>query len=221
MDDIRIVLIFFIGYIYGSIHPTSIIAKKIIGIDLNKKGSKKLGLGNFTTFMGKKWGFTLLPYELLIKGAIPVIIFQKYNFEISIIITTSIIIIIGHCWSIFNNFNGGRGILTGSGVLLIIAPKILFISLLLVIIGKYILRIRDSAILILFVLILLPVWSLIFQHQYEILLFSILFPLVTILKRVSSNSLIKINNNSSIKKVLIYRFIFDRDIRNRNKWKNQ
>ena len=171
--------------------------------------------------MGKKWGFILLPYELLIKGAIPVIIFQKYNFEISIIITTSIIIIIGHCWSIFNNFNGGRGILTGSGVLLIIAPTILFISLLLVIIGKYILRIRDSAILILFVLILLPVWSLIFQHQYEILLFSILFPLVTILKRVSSNSLIKINNNSSIKKVLIYRFIFDRDIRNRNKWKNQ
>lgn len=221
MDDIRIVLIFFIGYIYGSIHPTSIIAKKIIGIDLNKKGSKKLGLGNFTTFMGKKWGFTLLPYELLIKGAIPVIIFQKYNFEISIIITTSIIIIIGHCWSIFNNFNGGRGILTGSGVLLIIAPKILFISLLLVIIGKYIFSIRDSAVLILFVLILLPVWSLIFQHQDEILLFSILFPLVTILKRVSSNSLIKINNNSSIKKVLIYRFIFDRDIRNRNKWKNQ
>ena len=39
MDDIRIVLIFFIAYIYGSIHPTSIIAKKIIGIDLNKKGS--------------------------------------------------------------------------------------------------------------------------------------------------------------------------------------
>ena len=221
MDDIRIVLIFFIAYIYGSIHPTSIIAKKIIGIDLNKKGSKKLGLGNFTTFMGKKWGFILLPYELLIKGAIPVIIFQKYNFEIPIIITTSIIIIIGHCWSIFNNFNGGRGILTGSGVLLIIAPTILFISLLLVIIGKYILRIRDSAILILFVLILLPVWSLIFQYQDEILLFSILFPLVTILKRVSSNSLIKINNTSSIKKVLIYRFIFDRDIRNRNKWKNQ
>ena len=221
MDDIRIVLIFFIAYIYGSIHPTSIIAKKIIGIDLNKKGSKKLGLGNFTTFMGKKWGFILLPYELLIKGAIPVIIFQKYNFEISIIITTSIIIIIGHCWSIFNNFNGGRGILTGTGLLLIIAPKILFISLLLVIIGKYILRIKDSAILILFILILLPVWSLLFQHQDEILLFSILFPLVTILKRVSSNSLIKINNNSSIKKVLIYRFIFDRDIRNRNKWKNQ
>ena len=221
MDDIRIVLIFFIAYIYGSIHPTSIIAKKIIGIDLNKKGSKKLGLGNFTTFMGKKWGFILLPYEFFIKGAIPVIILQKYNFEISIIITTSLIIIIGHCWSIFNNFNGGRGILTGTGLLLIIAPKILFISLLLVIIGKYILRIKDSAILILFILILLPVWSLLFQYQDEILLFSILFPLVTILKRVSSNSLIKINNNSSIKKVLIYRFIFDRDIRNRNKWKNQ
>ena len=221
MDEIRIFLIFFIAYIYGSIHPTAIITKKIIGVDLNKIGSKKLGLSNFTTFMGKKWSLILLPYELLIKGTIPMIIFQKYNFEISIIITTSLIIIIGHCWSIFNNFNGGRGILTGSGMLLIIAPKILFISLLLVIIGKYILRIKDAAILILFVLILLPVWSLIFQSQYEILLFSILFPLVTILKRVSSNSLIKINKKSSFKKVLINRFIFDRDIRNRNKWKNQ
>ena len=221
MLNVEIFFILLGSYLFGSIHPILIISKYFGKINLNEKGTKNIGLGNFVKYMGKKWGLVLLPYEFGIKGCLPIIIGQELKLENQLIINISIMVIVGHCWSIFNNFKGGRGILAGSGILLIISPIIFFISLLFIILGKYLIRLNDSALLVLLAIILLPIWGMFFGSTENIYHFSVLFSLVILIKRLLSNSFQNLKSKSNIKNIMFYRLIYDRDIKNRNKWKNQ
>ena len=114
-----------IGYIIGSI-PFSFLVGKVFGrVDLRKKGPGNLGTTNVIRNLGL--GAGILAYALdMLKGLIPVLIIrQLWGYEVAII--SGMAAIIGHCYSVFTSFHGGKGVAVSSGVIFAIDPIIAII----------------------------------------------------------------------------------------------
>lgn len=109
-----------IGYLAGSI-PSSFLVGKVFGkVDLRKVGSGNLGTTNVIRTLGLKYG--LLAYALdMLKGLVPVLLIKHFwGFDYAV--WAGVAAIIGHCYSIFLSFQGGKGVAVSSGVLFAIDP---------------------------------------------------------------------------------------------------
>ncbi len=113
-------------YLLGSI-PFGLIIGKINKIDIREHGSGNIGATNVLRTLGKKWGFTCFFFDFL-KGLLPVLA-AKYltnlNFPEAFEYTPAIAIVctvLGHVFSIFLKFKGGKGIATSAGAITAIAP---------------------------------------------------------------------------------------------------
>lgn len=139
MGLIMIKIGLFLGaYILGSIPSGLIIGKVFLKINLNEHGSKNIGASNAFRVMGVKFGILTLFCDV-IKGAIPVLL-AKYmfpdlisNFETYITIFNQtfdyailfgIAAIMGHTFSIFLKFKGGKAVATSLGVVFALTPII-------------------------------------------------------------------------------------------------
>lgn len=115
------------SYLVGAI-PCGVIIGELKGIDIRKHGSGNIGATNVSRVLGKKWGIACFILDFM-KGLIPVltvklllsegILLIPYDYPIIIAAFASVS---GHIWSIFLRFKGGKGIATGAGTLLAIAP---------------------------------------------------------------------------------------------------
>ncbi|MEO0202600.1 MAG: glycerol-3-phosphate 1-O-acyltransferase PlsY [candidate division WOR-3 bacterium] len=115
----KILLVMVISYFLGSI-PFGYIITKLKGIDITKLGSGNIGATNVGRFLGKKYFFIVLILDAL-KGFLPVIIFRNaFGFEYGIL--AGFFAVIGHSFSIFMKFKGGKGVATGFGISLGLIP---------------------------------------------------------------------------------------------------
>jgi len=124
LTDIRVIIFIYliITYLISSI-PFGLIVGKLFGKDVRKEGSGNIGATNVTRVIGKKAGFLVLLLDMA-KGYIPTAYaFHFFYGETKIIMLIAIMAIIGHCFSIFLNFKGGKGVATAFGVMLAISPK--------------------------------------------------------------------------------------------------
>lgn len=115
------------AYFFGSV-PWAFIIGKINGIDIRKQGSGNVGATNVMRVLGRKWGILCFVLDFL-KGLLPVLavkilISQKIltSAPDAIVITAGLAAVAGHVWSVFLKFKGGKGMATGGGVLVGIAP---------------------------------------------------------------------------------------------------
>ncbi len=126
MIDKSLILYLLITYLIASI-PFGYIVGKLFGKDITKEGSGNIGATNVARTIGKKAGLLVLFLDAL-KGFIPVYYAHHYFFYNSkAIMLVAITAIIGHCFSIFMGFRGGKGVATGFGVLLALSPLSAFI----------------------------------------------------------------------------------------------
>jgi len=107
-----------VSYIIGSIPSGLIITYLVKRIDIRNFGSGNIGATNVVRVVGKKWG--VLTFFLdFIKGFLPVSIanmivpYHSYPFYISIATFS----VVGHNWSMFLKFKGGKGVSTSIGAL--------------------------------------------------------------------------------------------------------
>lgn len=124
----NILLSAFIGYIIGTFPTAYLILKKKRGLDIRKEGSGNVGtLNSFEITNSKKIGASVLIIDIL-KGILSITI-VKYLIDDSFNsqITALIFAVIGHCYSIWIKFKGGRGLATAAGGALLISPIILVI----------------------------------------------------------------------------------------------
>lgn len=117
------------AYLIGSIPTSYIVGKLVRGIDLREHGSGNLGATNAFRALGWKIGVFVLICDVL-KGAIPVLIFSgiaaergglglaKHNIGLLI----GLAAIMGHIFTIFMKFRGGKGVAASMGVFLALAP---------------------------------------------------------------------------------------------------
>lgn len=109
-----------VAYIVGSIPSGLIIGKGLFGKDLREYGSKNIGSTNAYRVLGIKGALLVFTADTL-KGAIGVMLFKP---DPMWMVIGGIMAMIGHNWSLFLKFKGGKGVATGLGLLIVLVPKI-------------------------------------------------------------------------------------------------
>jgi len=130
MSILAISLVSTIGYLLGSISFAVIISKRH-GVDIFKAGSGNPGATNVKRVLGSKWGnlvFVLDALKGLVAAGWPLVVFPENGLRLAVI--ALIAAIIGHSFSVFLKFRGGKGVATTMGGLLAIMPVTLLIGLL-------------------------------------------------------------------------------------------
>ena len=126
------------AYIAGSTPFGKIIARYAARIDITKRGSGNIGATNVARELGMKWGIITLILDLF-KGFVPVFVFSVFfsqawpTHEIALA-GIGICALLGHMFSIFLGFRGGKGVATALGVYLALSPLSCLCSLVLFII---------------------------------------------------------------------------------------
>lgn len=120
------VLLMIVAYLCGSFPSGVVIGKAMTGTDIRQFGSKNTGSTNAIRVLGKKVGFLVFFLDVF-KGAFVIILLQilsrldvfhsclDYGFY-------GMMAVIGHSYSIFLGFKGGKAVATSLGVVLCICP---------------------------------------------------------------------------------------------------
>ena len=118
------------AYLIGSV-PTSYIMGRLHGIDLREHGSGNLGGTNAYRVMGAAAGVPVVLIDVT-KGFVPAYFFTAWDGSANgdLALLYGLAAIAGHVWSIFMRFRGGKGVATGVGVLVALAPTSALIGLL-------------------------------------------------------------------------------------------
>ena len=120
MELLILIIIGIISYLIGSVSFSYIFTKKIKKQDIREKGSGNAGTTNVLRSYGWKLGILTLLCDL-IKGVAAALI-GLYVAGAQGLYIASIFVIIGHNWSVYLKFKGGKGIAATTGVLLVIMP---------------------------------------------------------------------------------------------------
>ena len=123
------------AYLIGSIPTGFLMTKIFVGADIRSAGSKNIGATNVYRVAGKLPGLITLIIDI-VKGVIVVTLvadfFYTYLPDVDYIFYKTLlglIAILGHIYSVFLKFKGGKGVATTIGVTASIAPLVLLVSL--------------------------------------------------------------------------------------------
>lgn len=109
------------AYLVGSIPFGIIIGRGIFGVDPRDVGSGNIGAANAMRALGKFGGALVLIGDI-VKGFVPTALFAHFlPYGHWAIAAAGLATIIGHNWSIFLKFAGGKGVATGLGVLVVLS----------------------------------------------------------------------------------------------------
>ncbi|MBU3759004.1 MAG: glycerol-3-phosphate 1-O-acyltransferase PlsY [Candidatus Omnitrophica bacterium] len=113
-----------LAYFLGSLPFGLWVGRRVKGIDIREHGSKNTGATNVFRVVGKKWGFLVLFLDAL-KGALAVIlpgVLSGAALAVEARVTFAILAILGHSFSIWMSWKGGKGVATSLGVFLALSP---------------------------------------------------------------------------------------------------
>jgi glycerol-3-phosphate acyltransferase PlsY len=116
------VLLILCGYVLGSV-PTGLLVGRAFGVDVLEVGSGNIGMANVLRAAGK-WPAALTMLGDLLKGLLPVLIARALTDNAWVIAGAALAAVIGACWSVFLHFKGGKGVATGAGTTIGLAPLI-------------------------------------------------------------------------------------------------
>ncbi|MFN3478773.1 MAG: glycerol-3-phosphate 1-O-acyltransferase PlsY [Thermodesulfovibrionales bacterium] len=173
-----IYLLGLISFLIGSI-PVGLIVARVKGIDLRKVGSGNIGATNVLRAMGKGPALITLAGDML-KGFLPVIISSSFLNDTLSIGIIGLVAILGHDFSLFLRFRGGKGVATSIGVLLAYSPFVAILTILLWIIIVFMSRYSSMGAIVSF--ILLPLNIYVFDYSYEKFVISIFITILLLFK---------------------------------------
>jgi glycerol-3-phosphate acyltransferase PlsY len=116
------------SYFVGAI-PTSFLAGRIFrGIDLREHGSRNLGATNVYRTLGWRFAVPVGLFDVA-KGAVPVLVVAPQISDSQLFaLVCGMAAILGHVFSVFVRFRGGKGVATAAGVMLGLTPAALGIA---------------------------------------------------------------------------------------------
>jgi acyl phosphate:glycerol-3-phosphate acyltransferase len=115
------------GFLLGSI-PFGVLAGKLHGIDLQKEGSGNIGATNAMRLLGKRDGALVLLLDTL-KSFLPVFLCQRLGLSAIGVVGVGLSAVVGHIYSPWVRFKGGKGVATSLGVLFGLSPLIAALTL--------------------------------------------------------------------------------------------
>lgn len=108
------------AYLCGSL-PTGVWAGRRAGVDVRRYGSGNIGATNVARAVGASAGVLTLVGDIA-KGLIPVLLARALSMSALAIAGVGMAALIGHIYSVFLRFSGGKGVATACGVFLGMAP---------------------------------------------------------------------------------------------------
>jgi glycerol-3-phosphate acyltransferase PlsY len=125
--NINLVL-YLAAYLIAGIPFGYLLAKQFAGVDIKNEGSGNIGATNVLRVvkekdpkLATKLGAMTLFLDA-IKGIVVILIAKFLGAPESVLWTIAVLAVIGHCFSAFLFFEGGKGVATGFGVLLVMMP---------------------------------------------------------------------------------------------------
>jgi glycerol-3-phosphate acyltransferase PlsY len=192
-----------IAYLIGSIPTGFLVTKIFVGGDIRNAGSKNVGATNVYRVAGKLPGFLTLIIDI-VKGIIAVTLvadfFYTYLPDIDYMFykpLLGLIAILGHIYSVFLKFKGGKGVATTIGVTGAIAPLVLLVSLvvwLIVFIPTSYVSLGSLAFGI-----ALPISALVFDQPFYVVVFCVILCMINTYKHKDNiKRLLKREENKTI-----------------------
>ena len=147
-------IIVILSYLVGSVPNSIIVSKMVRGIDIRQHGSGNAGGTNVMRVLGWRYGMVVIILDA-VKGIIAVLLIARLHYgplpfnnvspfdDFTLVqIIAGVAAVIGHIWTIFAEFKGGKGIATALGMLLMLITFEMLIAigvfLIVVTISKYI-----------------------------------------------------------------------------------
>ena len=147
-------IIVVLSYLVGAIPTSIIVSKAVKGIDIRQHGSGNAGGTNVMRVLGWKHGMMVIILDAL-KGVLAVIVVARLHYgglpfanvspfdDFTLVqIIAGISAVVGHIWTVFAGFKGGKGIATALGMLLMIVTIDMLIAvgvfLIVVTISRYV-----------------------------------------------------------------------------------
>jgi len=116
----RIVIVI-VAYLIGSIPFGYLIVRRKIGADIRQTGSGGTGATNVSRRAGKAAGILTLLLDAA-KGSAAVLIAKAVAGDDWVIAAAAIAALVGHIFPVWLGFRGGKGVATGVGIFLVLAP---------------------------------------------------------------------------------------------------
>lgn len=186
------ILLMVLSYILGSVPNALWIGKIFKGIDVREHGSKNTGSTNAARVLGAKLGILTLILDIS-KGLVPTLIaiLLKVDFFENLTkienldyVLVGICAILGHVFSIFMNFKGGKAVATTLGVFLVLVSKaILFAAIVFFVVFAIFRYVSLSSI---FAAVSLPVFTYFLYQQIIYVILGILIAILIIVKHKSN-----------------------------------
>ena len=121
-------MLYLLTYLIAGIPFGYLLAKQFANVDIKNAGSGNIGATNVLRVvkekdasLAKKLGAITLLLDAL-KGAVMIGVAYILNAPTEVLWTIAVLAVVGHCFSAFLNFEGGKGVATGIGVLLAMIP---------------------------------------------------------------------------------------------------
>jgi glycerol-3-phosphate acyltransferase PlsY len=132
-DTIYFVLLVIFSYLLGSIPFAILVTKLLGGVDPRSVGSGNIGATNVSRTSGKFAGVLTLFLDAL-KGAVPTLLaLHIFSFDIMMVSVVGFAAFFGHLYPVYLRFKGGKGVATATGVMLVLSPVPLLLSMLVII----------------------------------------------------------------------------------------
>lgn len=209
--DFEFLGIIFLSYLIGSLSPAYLAGRVAGGVDLRHTGSGNVGGANVYTKVGR-WLVIPVGIAEVAKGAGAVLLARAADFDAGGQMVAGVFALIGHNWSIFLGFRGGRGTGVIIGILLLLAPLQLALFAGSAILGL-VLHVTPVGVLI--GLTLTPISALLTGQHISVFLGCSAILGVIVIKRLLGNEAWTWHGDWH---VLLLRLLFDRDVRSRDAW---
>ncbi len=128
MELKAILLCTVLPFLLGAV-PFGYVVGKLKGVDVRRHGSGNIGATNVSRVLGKKYGALVLLLDAL-KGALPVLAVKLSGLPEEYQVLAGLFAVLGHCFSPFLSFKGGKGVATGLGAFIVISPKVTLLAFL-------------------------------------------------------------------------------------------
>lgn len=178
-----VVVLMIVAYILGSIPNALWIGKVFKGIDVREHGSKNTGSTNAARVLGAKLGILTLILDIS-KGAIPTLIATMLLDSSISVILVGICAILGHSFSIFMKFKGGKAVATTVGVFIVLVPGAILLAAVIFFLVFGITRYVSLSSMI--GAISLPIWIILFYKNIPLTIFGMIIAILIIVRHKSN-----------------------------------
>jgi glycerol-3-phosphate acyltransferase PlsY len=192
---LREILLLICAYLLGSV-PTGLLLARAMGVNIRETGSGNIGATNVYRTMGRKVGIMTLVGDCL-KGLIPVLVAKWLGLPDLWIAAIGLAAFLGHVYTIFLWFKGGKGVATALGVFLGVSPLSVLVAIVIFAVVLYKWRFVSLASIVAAALVPVIVW--IVECKPELTIMSLVISAIVIFRHRENIARLRAGTESKFK----------------------